>query len=124
MFKAVSKVVVLSLLFIVLSGVAQAATSSASWNAVTTTVGGTPVVTPVTYNLYRSANADMSSKVKLNSTPITALTFSDTTAPTGTNAYYQVHAVSGDGVEGAGSVIVLFNTNNRTPAVPRAFTVK
>lgn len=118
------KAVLGAVFLFLLCSYAQAATATATWNAVTTTVGGTPVVTPVTYNLYRSPNTDMSSKTKLNATPITTLSFTDTTAPTATSVYYQIHAVSGDGVEGTGSVIVQFNTNNRTPVAPGGFTVK
>lgn len=103
---------------------AQAASAVASWSPITTNVNGDPV-TGVTYNLYRSTAADMSGKTKLNSTtPITSTSFTDTTVTAGTNLYYQVHGVTSSGVEGAGSVIVRFNTNDRLPAVPTGFTVK
>ena len=128
MFHVFNKVFGSAILFILLSGVfsyAQGASASASWVAVTNTVGGTPI-TGVTYNLYRSPNADMSAKVKLNSTnPITGVSFTDTTAPTATDVYYQVHGISPiDGSEGQGSVIVKFNTNNRIPMAPGSFQVK
>jgi fibronectin type 3 domain-containing protein len=44
------------------------------------------------YNVYRSASAS-GPFTKLNTTPITLLTYLDTTAPTGTISYYQLTAV-------------------------------
>lgn len=96
---------------------AQAATAVATWDAVTLSVTGQPV-TGVTYNLYRSVNLDMSAKTKLNSVTISTTTYSDTTAPSGSNVYYQVNAVASDGTEGAGSNIVRYNTNDKIPAAP------
>lgn len=103
---------------------AQAAPiATASWNAITTSVNGTPV-TGVTYNVYRSINADGSAAIKLNATAITALTFVDTTLAATTTYYYQVAGVNTDGQEGAKSVIVRFNFSDKIPGAATGFTVK
>jgi len=97
--------------------------ATASWNAITTSTNGTPV-TGVTYNVYRSVNADGSAATKLNASAITALTYVDTTLAGTTTYYYQVSGVSTDGVEGAKSVIVRFNFSDKIPGAATGFTVK
>lgn len=115
----------MALLFILLFSMSSfAATSVSSWAAVTTMQDGSAITGPVTYNLYRSGNATMAGKNKLNTTPITALTYTDTTAPGGVDTNYQVFAVAPDGTEGIGSVIIKFNSATKTPAAPGTFTVK
>lgn len=102
---------------------AQSAQATLTWNAVTTTVSGQPV-TGVTYNAYRSINADGSAATKLNTTTIAVVTFVDTTLAATTTYYYQVAGVNTDGVEGAKSLIVRFNFSDKIPVAPTAFTVK
>jgi len=105
-------------------GYAQSAPqATATWNAVTTSVTGQPV-TGVTYNIYRSLNADGSVATKLNGSLIALTTYVDTTLLGTTTYYFQVAGVNSDGVEGAKSAIVRFNFSDKIPTSPAGFTVK
>lgn len=105
-------------IIILLSVSLRAATVQITWNAVTTDANGQPV-TGVTYNTYRSLNADMSAKARLNQAPIPGTLYDDTAAPLST-VYYQVHAVSSVGIEGLGSNIVSITPTG--PPVPPSTT--
>ena len=123
MFKNLIAVLFLAVLLAVPVLAQAAPQATATWNAVTTSITGQPV-TGVTYNIYRSLNADGSVATKLNGSPIALTTYVDTTLLGTTTYYFQVSGVNTDGVEGAKSVIVRFNFSDKIPAAATGFTLK
>lgn len=91
-----------------------------SWDAVTESVGGTPL-TGVTYNVHRGTKADGSDSSKLNASPIAELTYRDGTITSGV-FYFFVTAVY-QGRESGPSPLVRFSLEEITPLAPANFTV-
>ena len=113
-----------SLLWFLASALTQTAPRAiVSWNAVTTDMGGNPI-TGVTYNVYRGIQSTGSDLVKLNSSPITLLTYTDTTV-TATGVYYfSASAVTSTGLEGNKAAPVRFSFADVQPATVTGVTVK
>lgn len=119
------------LLFILSSvtEIAQGATLSVklAWLAVTTNVNGTPI-TGVTYNAYRSGSTptgtqDLATRVKVNSSPISALIYTDTVPLDTAKVYfYDVTAVSSAGIEGGKSSTAKVDPKDYLPNAPGGVT--
>lgn len=123
--KTLAKSVVGVLLFLVLASAnifAQSFSATASWNAVTTSVTGSPM-TGVTYNLYRATSSAGAGEVKLNVNPIASTTFLDTTGNVTVTYFYRVSGVSSSGVEGAKSGFVQFTFGTNVPVSPTGLSV-
>ncbi|HSV14191.1 MAG TPA: Ig-like domain-containing protein [Tepidisphaeraceae bacterium] len=69
------------------------------------------------YNLYRS-NTSGGALTKLNSTPLTALSFVDTAAQLSLPSYYQLRAVDTSGNESAGTAANAVHKDSTLPAAP------
>jgi fibronectin type 3 domain-containing protein len=91
-----------------------------TWNAVST-VSGEATLTG--YNVYRSTSQNSGFGAPLNSSPITATTYTDGTAVVGTQYYYRVTAIgSGTPAESYSTEISLTRPgSNVAPATPIAF---
>lgn len=117
------------LLLTAVAEIAQGATLSVklAWLAVTTNVNGTPI-TGVTYNAYRSGSTpagtqDLATRVKVNSSPISALIYTDTVPLDATKVYfYDVTAVSSAGIEGGKSSTVKVDSKDYLPNAPGGVT--
>lgn len=105
--------------------VAQSGTPSAAltWSAVIANTDGTPVVAPVTYNIYQGAKgAEAATPV---ATGVTATTWTATTGLSpGTTVCWEVTAVSGAGIESAKSAEVCRTFAPSIPNPPTNLTVQ
>ena len=98
-------------LIVASAGMAQAQHSATlTWGASTPgTCAGTPTLA---YNVFRGTTAGGEGTTPLNATPLTVLTFSDTTVVMGTTYFYKVQ-----GVETCGTFVLTSAMSNEVSAV-------
>lgn len=109
-------------LFLLSKANAQTYTATATWDAVSTTVNGNPLIGPVTYNLWRGIKVDGTDLQIINLAPITTTTFVDTTITVSGVYYYSVTALNG-GQESAKSALVRFSKGDVLPKVPNNLSI-
>lgn len=114
---SVQLAVLISSLFLI-TITAHAAGASLTWTAPTLNTDGTSISGSLTYNIYRGTSVTTLTKLASSST----LSYTDATAPIGTN-YYAVTAVNSAGSESAKSAIVSKVIAAPVPAAPTGLTV-
>lgn len=122
-----TRLITLALILAVLTGcsIAESGTPSAvlTWNAVTLNTDSTPVVAPVTYNIYQGPKgAEAATPV---ATGVTATTWTATTGLSpGTTVCWEATAVSGAGIESAKSNEACKTFAPAVPNPPTALAVQ
>jgi len=93
-----------------------------NWVAVTTYSDGSaiPAATTVFYDIYRGTLANLSDAAKINSSGITAVSYSDTTIVTNKSYYYFLRAYVNPALPSANSNVI--NLTTLTPQAPGSFT--